>query len=51
MEIATTPEVRFVEGGKRADGAEKGREAQVNNGHSRSTTDTRKPTLTWDATL
>jgi hypothetical protein len=35
------------EGGKRADGAEKGREAQVNNGHLRSTTVTRKPLLSW----
>jgi hypothetical protein len=40
-----------LEGGKRADGAEKGRETPVNNGHSRSTTDTRKPSLTWDVTL
>jgi hypothetical protein len=40
-----------LEGGKRADGAEKGRETPVNNGHSRSTTDTRKPALTRGATL
>lgn len=38
------------EGGKRADGAEKGRVTQVNNGHSRSTTVTRKPALTWYVT-
>lgn len=40
-----------LEGGNRADGAAKGRGKQVNNGHSRSTTDTRKPALTRHATL
>jgi len=39
------------EGGKRADGAGKGRVTPVNNGHSRSTTVTRKPGLIRDATL
>jgi hypothetical protein len=41
----------MLEGGKRADGAAKGRVTPVNNGHSRSTTDTRKPDLTRDVTL
>ncbi len=40
-----------LEGGRRADGAARGRVTQVNKGHSRSTTDTRKRTLTRDATL
>jgi hypothetical protein len=39
------------EGGKRADEAGKGRVTQVNSGHSRSPTVTRKPALTRDATL
>jgi hypothetical protein len=51
MEITTTPTVWFVEGGKRADGAAKGRETPVNNGHSRLTTVARKLALTWGATL
>jgi hypothetical protein len=40
-----------LEGGKRADGAAKGRVTPVNYGHSRLTTDTRKAALTRDATL
>jgi hypothetical protein len=36
------------EGGKRADGAEEGRETLVNNGHLRSTTVTRKRVLSWE---
>jgi hypothetical protein len=41
----------MLEGGKRADGAAKGRVTPVNNGHSRSTTVIRKASLTRGATL
>ena len=40
-----------VEGGKRADGAAKGRQTPVIPGHLRSLTVTRKPPLTWPHSL
>jgi hypothetical protein len=40
-----------LQDGNRTDGTGKGRETPVTNGHSRSTTVTRKPGLTRGATL
>ena len=41
----------LAEDGNRTDGTGKGRGTPVTNGHSRSTTDTRKPDVTRGATL
>ncbi len=44
---STCPSPPPTKGGKRADGAAKGRGTQVNNGHLRSTTVTQKRWLNW----